>query len=172
MIKLLGGVLTVLVATGVGFQIAARYADRPRQLRHFTTALQLLETEILYAATPLPDACRRIAARIPEPIAEIFRTMGERLTDGVGRTADQVWQEVLDEQKSALALKAGDRDVLHHFGRTLGVSDREDQIKHIHLAIAQLGAEEHAARDEQARNEKMWRYLGCLLGLTVVILLY
>jgi stage III sporulation protein AB len=71
-----------------------------------------------------------------------------------------------------LALQESDCEVLFNFGQTLGVSDRQDQIKHIHLAVAHLSAEESIARDEQLRNEKMWKYLGALVGLTVVILLY
>lgn len=172
MVKLLGGVLTVLAATLVGFQIAARYAERPKQLRRLISALQVLETEILYGATPLPDACRRIAQRTQAPVGPFFGRVAEYLGDGLGRTAEEAWQAALAELVSESALKPVERDVLRSFGRTLGVSDREDQIKHIRLAIAHLHTEEREARDEQTRNEKMWKYLGALLGLTVVILLY
>ena len=170
--KLLGSVLVLVVATLIGFRVAARYAERSKQLRQFVTALKILETEIFYAATPLPAACRRIAARLPGAVARVFDRIADKLTDGRGGTADLAFREALAEQKAGLALKATDRDVLQNFGHTLGISDREDQIKHIHLAIAHLTAEESNARDEQMRNEKMWRYLGALLGLTVVILLY
>lgn len=172
MLKLLGSVLVVVMATGYGFHIASRYADRPKQIRHFVAALQMLETEIQYAATPLPTACLRIGSRLPAPVGNFFTALGEKLRDGRGLTADLAFQEAMDEHKSFLVLKDAERDVLLNFGHTLGVSDRADQIKHIHLAGAHLTAEESNARDEQARNEKMWRYLGALLGLTVVILLY
>jgi stage III sporulation protein AB len=162
----------MIVATMAGFRIAARYAERSKQLRQFVTALKILETEIFYAATPLPEACRRIAQRIPAPAGMTFERIAVKLRDGRGLMADAAWREALAESHGHLALKGIDRDVLMNFGHTLGVSDREDQIKHIHLAIAHLSAEETNARDEQQRNEKMWRYLGALLGLTVVILLY
>jgi stage III sporulation protein AB len=172
MVKVLGSVLIVVASTLIGFRIAARYANRSRQLRQFISALKLLETEIFYAATPLPDACRRIAMRTPTPVGAFFLQVAENLMDGRGRTATEVWREALLAMKDELALKESDRSVLIAFGQTLGVSDREDQIKHIHLAIAQLSAEEVIAREEQLKSEKMWRYLGALLGLTLVILLY
>jgi stage III sporulation protein AB len=172
MVKVLGSVLIVVASTLIGFRIAARYANRSRQLRQFISALKLLETEIFYAATPLPDACRRIAKLSPTPVGAFFRQVAENLMDGQGRTATEVWREALLAMKDELALKESDRSVLIAFGQTLGVSDREDQIKHIHLAIAQLSAEEVSAREEQLKSEKMWRYLGALLGLTLVILLY
>ncbi|MBL0388145.1 stage III sporulation protein AB [Tumebacillus sp. ITR2] len=172
MFKLLGGLLILGACTMAGFRMANRYAERPKQLRQFVSALKVLETEIFYAATPLPDACQRIAARLPAPVGEFFHKMSDKLRDGRGLTGDGAWQEALDEMRSRLVLKEGDRDVLRQFGRTLGASDRADQIKHIHLGVAHLTAEEASAREDQARNEKMWRYLGALLGLTVVILLY
>jgi stage III sporulation protein AB len=171
-VKMLGGMLVFLVATLGGFQIAARYAERPKQLRHLISALQVLETEILYGATPLPSACRRIGRRTPQPVGPFFERVADYLGDGLGRAVEAAWREALDELVAESALKQVEREVLQSFGRTLGISDREDQIKHIRLAIAQLSSEEKDARDEQARNEKMWKYLGALLGLTVVILLY
>ncbi|PWK11498.1 stage III sporulation protein SpoIIIAB [Tumebacillus permanentifrigoris] len=172
MIKLLGGVLVLAASTMAGFRIANRYGDRPKQLRHFVSALKVLETEIFYAATPLPEACQRIASRMPAPVGEFFQKISDKLRDGRGLTGDGAWQEALSEMRGKLILKETDRDVLRQFGRTLGVSDRADQIKHIHLGVAHLTAEEAGARDDQARNEKMWRYLGALLGLAVLILLY
>lgn len=172
MFKELGGVLIFAASTMAGFRMANRYAERPKQLRHFVSALKVLETEIFYAATPLPEACARIAARMPAPVGEFFQKIADKLRDGRGLTGDGAWQEALDDMRGQLILKEQDRDVLRQFGRTLGASDRSDQIKHIHLGVAHLTAEETSAREDQSRNEKMWRYLGALLGLAVLILLY
>ncbi|TCP52837.1 stage III sporulation protein AB [Tumebacillus sp. BK434] len=172
MIKLLGSIIILLVATLFGFRMASRYAERSKQLRLFITALKLLETEILYAATPLSDAAAKIGERVPGPVGTFFAELGHKLREGQGVTAGEIWRDTLERHKATLRLKAGDRGVLHSFGQTLGISDRQDQIKHIQLAIAHLGTEEQGAREEQSKNEKMWRYLGALMGLTLVILLY
>lgn len=172
MIKLLGSVIILLVATLFGFRMANRYAERSKQLRLFITALKILETEILYAATPLSEAASNIGERIQGPVGTFFAELGHKLREGQGVTAGEIWRETLAAHHMTLRLKEGDRDVLHSFGRTLGISDRQDQIKHIQLAVAHLGTEEQGAREEQSKNEKMWRYLGALMGLTLVILLY
>ncbi|ASS75952.1 stage III sporulation protein AB [Tumebacillus algifaecis] len=172
MIKLFGSLIILLVATSFGFRMASRYAERSKQLRLFINALQLLETEILYTATPLSEACRKIGTRIPGPVGTFFAELGHKLREGQGVTAGEIWRETLTAHKVNLRLKEADRDVLHSFGQTLGISDRQDQIKHIQLALAHLGTEEQGAREEQSKNEKMWRYLGALMGLTLVILLY
>jgi stage III sporulation protein AB len=56
-------------------------------------------------------------------------------------------------------------------GSILGMSDKDDQLKHLRLAAVQLKAEEDAARDDQAKYEKMSRSLGLLLAALVVILM-
>ena len=68
-------------------------------------------------------------------------------------------------------MKAAEQSALIRLGATLGISDREDQIKHLRLAMQQLKAEEDAARDDQARYEKMWKSLGVLIAALVVILI-
>ena len=57
-------------------------------------------------------------------------------------------------------MKKNEQAVLIRLGSTLGISDKEDQMKHMHLALLQLKAEEDAARDDQGRYEKMWKSLG------------
>jgi stage III sporulation protein AB len=63
-------------------------------------------------------------------------------------------------------------DVLISFGSTLGISDRHDQVKHVKLAIAQLAQAEAKAWEEKEKNERMYKSLGVLSGLAIVILLY
>ncbi|KUK81824.1 MAG: Putative thioredoxin [Pelotomaculum thermopropionicum] len=62
--------------------------------------------------------------------------------------------------------------ILRNLGSSLGISDRDDQIKHLHLAMEQIRAETVAAEEEAARNVKLWSYLGFLGGLLLVLVLY
>ena len=68
-------------------------------------------------------------------------------------------------------MRAGEQAVLIRLGSSLGISDKDDQLKHIKLALLQLKAEEDAAKDDQGRYEKMWKSLGILIAVLVVILM-
>jgi len=68
-------------------------------------------------------------------------------------------------------MREPERSAVIRLGDALGISDREDQIRHLRLAAALLQAEEAGARDEQARYGKMWRSLGFMAALLVVILM-
>ncbi|MCZ4150437.1 stage III sporulation protein AB, partial [Escherichia coli] len=55
---------------------------------------------------------------------------------------------------------------------SLGTSDRQDQTKHISLAIQQLMHEETRAQADQMKYERMSRNLGMLVGALIVILIF
>ncbi|MFC4769142.1 stage III sporulation protein SpoIIIAB [Effusibacillus consociatus] len=172
MVKLIGSVLFVMATTGLGLWKAASYSERTKELHQLITALQMLETEISYGATPLPEALTRIGSRIAGKIGLLLSDTGFALSQGDGRSAGQIFQEQVLRWSPKLHLKTEDQEILCTFGHTLGNSDRLDQIKHIHLTCKRLAAEETTARDERDRLGKMWKYLGALMGLAAVIIMY
>jgi len=171
MIKLLGMALILFAGTMIGFQQAAKYAERPRQLRGLAHALQRLETEIGYGHTPLPEALLRTADAAAEPLSSLFRETALSLEQGDGLSFNDSWSQTIQRNWRATSMRSNEQSVLLRLGSTLGISDKEDQMKHLKLALLQLQAEEEAARDDQGRYEKMWRSLGILISLLVVILM-
>ncbi|CAM3963661.1 stage III sporulation protein AB [Paenibacillus alkaliterrae] len=171
MIKLLGAVLILFAGTMIGFQQAAKFAERPRQLSQLAHALQRLETEIGYGHTPLPEALERTAMAAPEPLATLFRKAAGGIVEAENLTFRDSWEQAVKSQWSATSMRSNEQAVLIRLGSTLGISDKEDQIKHIRLALLQLKAEEDAARDDQGRYEKMWKSLGILIAVLIVILM-
>ncbi|WP_159882219.1 stage III sporulation protein SpoIIIAB [Paenibacillus puerhi] len=172
MIKLLGAGMILLAGTLLGFYQASQLSRRPRQIGDAIRLLQRLETEIVYGYTPLPGALRKTGQSSATEVGSLFvRTADELLRSG-GRPVQLIWQETVQALWRNLSMKQGEREVLLQFGATLGLSDREDQVKHVRLAISQLQGEEDNARDEQQRYERMWKSLGLLMGALVVVLIY
>ncbi|MBW7473560.1 stage III sporulation protein AB [Paenibacillus oenotherae] len=171
MLKLIGAVLILFAGTMIGFQQAARFAARPRQIRQLIQALQRLETEIGYGYTPLPEALARSSAHLPEPVSSLLREVKNRLDEADGLTFRECWECSVAAHWPGTAMKAAEQGALIRLGSALGISDRDDQIKHLKLAMGQLKAEEETARDDQARYEKMWKSLGVLIAALVVILI-
>ncbi|MBN2909864.1 stage III sporulation protein AB [Polycladomyces sp. WAk] len=172
MLKLLGAVFILVASSTAGFRVAKRYADRPRQIRALLQSLAILETEIVYGSRPLAEVMIHIADREPSPVGTLFRECGTRLRTLDGATAYECWRRAIEATWEQTALRQPEREILLHFGQTLGVSDRQDQLQHIRMAMAHLQAEEQHARDDQARYEKMCKSLGVLGGALLVILMY
>ncbi|HEY3314771.1 MAG TPA: stage III sporulation protein SpoIIIAB [Bacillota bacterium] len=170
-LKLAGGLIVIAAATALGFLAAANYERRPRELAELISALGLLETEIAYAATPLAEAFGSIASRSGQPARGIVAEARRCLTSGEGRPAAEVWSSAVQKVWTATSLKAADRDILLDFGASLGASDREDQIKHICLARERLRRAEGEAIGEAGRLARLYKNLGFLGGVMVVIIL-
>lgn len=63
MLRMIGAALVVVSCTGIGFRIARDFRRRPQQLRVLSQAIRLLESEIEYTVTPLPQALMRVGRR-------------------------------------------------------------------------------------------------------------
>jgi stage III sporulation protein AB len=170
MLKIFAALIVVVCFGMVGLMIARQYTERPIQLRNFQFCLQMLATDINYAAYPLPEALFLLSKKADQKLAEMFKLAGEMLLNNEeGHTAGEVWELALKQIAPKTALKAADQDILINLGRSLGLSDREDQLKHIQLAITQLDQQVISAQSERDKNEQIWKYLGFCTGLIVVI---
>ncbi|AZK47055.1 stage III sporulation protein SpoIIIAB [Paenibacillus lentus] len=172
MVKMVGAALVILAATLAGLAKARQFASRPNQIRRLILALKRLETEIMYGYTPLPDALQRIADQSGEPIKALFEGAAAQMNPPLNWTAQQSLHHAVETRWKYTAMKAPEKEVMLQLGFTLGTSDRTNQLGHIATAIRQLESEEHAAREEQGRYEKMSKSLGLLGGAFIVILLY
>jgi len=171
MVKLIGAVLILFAGTMIGFQQAARLAARPRQIRQLIQALQRLETEIGYGYTPLPEAIARSSTYLPQPVSGLLREVSALIAQHRGLPFRDSWEQAVTKHWPMTAMKKNEQAALIRLGSTLGISDRDDQVKHLRLAMQQLQTEEEAAREEQARYEKMSKSLGVLIAALVVILI-
>ncbi|MGE5652834.1 MAG: stage III sporulation protein SpoIIIAB [Bacillota bacterium] len=170
-LKLIAVCLTLASSTMIGWHVAQNYIERPRQLGQLRAALQLLETEISYAATPLPKAMRRVAASQSGPVELLFSQTASVLDARVGYSAREAWSMALQEFFQHSSLLVRDREILEQFGQNLGSSDRSDQLKHLRLVMVRLEQEEQQGQLDEQRNVRLWRYAGFLVGLMVVIVL-
>lgn len=171
MLRIIGCCLIIGAGTWIGFYFAYRLKERTKQLNDLQKSLQILETEIYYGSTPLEHAFKKIAKQIGGTVSGIFHTCTELFQRLDGATTAECWQEACSVWKKRLALKEQEMEWLAHFGHVIGSSDREDQKKHLQLLLTQVKHFEREAREEQLRNEKMYKTLGFLAGAVVVILL-
>ncbi len=172
MIKLIGAIFIILSSSLIGMKVASYYVLRSTQLRQLQVALQWLETQIVYGSTPLHVALNHIAVRMNGDVRYLFAAAADALTHLKEASTRECWESAIEKEWHKTALRKPEKEVLLQLGQVLGQSNREDQQKHIRLALMNLKSEEDVARAQQQKYEKMCRSLGLLGGLLVVILLY
>jgi stage III sporulation protein AB len=172
MIKLMGACFVVIASTWVGFQLAQVVADRPRQIRQLCAALAMLKTEIGYGIRPLLQACEQIAQRDLGMISRLFQACCHHLVQLEGASTYECFRQGLLSEWKSTAMKKAEQAILLQLCQTLGMSDREDQLHHLTLAITHLEVEEMNALEEQKQYEKMYKTIGVLTGALIVLLMY
>ena len=155
-----------------GLIVAHSYSSRTEELKTFRSALRMLETEIAYALTPLPEALYRVGNRMGGCVGKFFLSVSLLLTNDQETSSGEAWEACLAGLGGEASLGDVDLDILRTFGYTLGVSDREDQIKNLKLTQEQLKHQEYSAEKLRESNQRMWRTIGFLGGLAVVFILY
>ena len=169
MLKLAGAGLVVIAFTLMGLTVAQSYGLRVRQLEDLQSAFVLMETEIVYGLTPLPETFIRISQRVPHPAADLLGQAAEGLRQG--QPVQTAWQMAVDELAKISSLKKNDLEILRYFGQGLGEADSRQQQKKFRLLGEQLQRAIDMAWAEKNKNQRIWQYLGISAGIAVALLL-
>ncbi|MBE3590417.1 MAG: stage III sporulation protein AB [Firmicutes bacterium] len=153
----------------LGTLVAAGLRRRPDELRAWRTGLQVLASEIGYGAVPLPEALRRAGAAAGGAAGAALAAAGARLAAGEGAEPEGAWHAAVAQAQAASPLADEDCAALAAVAPVLGRTGREDQLRHLQLAVRRLEAAEAAAREAAAREARLWAY-ACTCGALVVAL--
>jgi stage III sporulation protein AB len=169
--KITGSVIVVLSCAFLGLVMSADIRKRPQQLRELQGMLQMFENQICYLSDVLTEAFERICRVSSSETGIFFRSTIENLNEEKSANASEAWRRAVTQNIKKTALNKEDEEVLLDFGKMLGSSDLEGQIKNIRLTQTKLSIQEKKAEDSRCKNEKMYKSLGLLGGIAVVIVL-
>ena len=121
---------------------------------------------------PLPAAAANIAKRTKKPVSEIFQNFSKQLEVGEGETAYQLWMQALEKQKPSTHLAEEDWDIIEGFGKTLGYLDKQMQQSAIAYTVEYIDEKTTGLQTQSDKNKRMYRSLGVIGGLLLVVLLW
>ncbi|WP_058485258.1 stage III sporulation protein SpoIIIAB [Defluviitalea phaphyphila] len=172
MIKLIGALLIIGGSTFIGFLIDKLERYRMNDLKNLQRALIFLKGEIDYMITPLPVAMEQVGNRIGDNIGQIFIYAGKQMMKKTGYTVTEIWKESVNSHIDNTYLSKEDKNILLSLGNALGYLDKEMQKNNIDLSILYLKEEIKRLDMHHQKNGRLYRSLGILGGLLIVILLY
>ena len=169
----IAGAIVLLAGCGaIGFYLAAQEGFRVQDLQEFKKALMVLSSEIEHMRSPLPMACANIAKRTKEPISTLFAHFSKLLTENDGETAYQLWVQTIESQKNRMYLAEEDWDAIEGFGKTLGYLDKHMQQSAITCTIGYIDEKTTELQTQSEKNKRMYRSLGVIGGLLLVVMLW
>lgn len=170
MLKMLGALLLMTGAAGLGFGAAAQLTARATALRALVAALNQMERELSFRLTPMPELLWRVAHQAEPPAALFFAQCHSKLAELGERSLSELWRQALEEEPDLL-LNPEERQIMRTLGDVLGRFDAEEQRLALRTAAADLGRCLEQADRERSRMGRVYGTLGMGAGAMLVILL-
>jgi stage III sporulation protein AB len=171
-LKIIGSLIVFVSSSLLGYMYSRKCSERPKDLRALQGLLQMFENEVSFLSNVLTEAFLKISKCCDSGVSAFFSQTVEILNSDEGINARDAWTKAVKENINKTALNSEDEEILISFGKMLGSSDIEGQIKNIRLTLNQLKMQEEKAEELRKKNESMYRSLGVLGGLAIIIILF
>ena len=106
--------------------------------------------------------------RLNTIIPKIFYKTSQKLQS---QNCEQALNEAIEEERFFLNLKSEDIELLKTLGLLLGKTDIDGQMSELNQFSTLLNAQIKKAEQEENKNKKMYKSLGTIIGLAIVIIL-
>ncbi len=139
---------------------------REKNLKQIKKALNIFEAKIVYMNEQIPDIFLDISKKIQGDVGKMFYAANKQMQI---EFAGEAWEKAIDN--SGLMLLEDDKEALKSLSKMLGNTDVDGQISQLKLVNIFIDQQIKDAIDKRNKNEKMYKKLGVIVGLAVVIVL-
>lgn len=150
----------------IGILVSKKYINRVNELKEFKNALNLFKTKIRYTYEPIPDIFKEISENVNSNISEVFKSAANKMDI---LAAGDAWNLAL--KIDTLNINDEDRNVLENLSKLLGKTDLQGQINQIEMTSDYIEEQIQKAEKERSKSERMYRTLGMIIGMAIVIIL-
>ncbi len=150
----------------IGGILSNQYKNRVEELQEMKKSFLGLETKMKYTYEILPEIFIEISKGLRNNISKIFENASLYMQE---KNAKEAWIKAIETSSTCMTKE--DLEILKGFGKLLGKTDIEGQVGQIELTNQFLEVQIEKAQKERVKNEKLYKTLGTVFGLAIVILL-
>ena len=155
-----------LSSTLVGILISKKYISRVKELKEFKSFLNILKTKIRFTYEPLGEIFFDTSNSFSNNVSDILKKTSYYMKTN---TAGQSWKMAIEDSDTNILNE--DKNVLVSLSKMLGKTDLEGQVNQIEQTSEFLDIQIQKAEKERDKNEKLYKSLGMIIGISLVILL-
>lgn len=165
-IKWLLYVMILVTSSGIGIMYSQKYQKRVTELKDFKTALNMLKTKIRFTYAPLKDIFLDISKSITSKSANVFEKARIHMER---ESATDSWIKAVNETDTNITKE--DKEIICQFGKLLGKTDLDGQLNEIDLCLNFLELQIEKAENEKQKNAKLYKSLGVIAGVGIIIII-
>ncbi len=164
----IGVSLSILCITSyIGIEMSNSLRSREEMLTDIITFLKLVKNEMVYMLNSLPVAYEMSRQRLTSPIKNV---LGAISTDMSEHGMDKIDESITNNINSVNAFTSYDKEIIISTLKSLGRSDLYSQENIIENSIAILQKQIKEANSIKIKNSKVYRAVGVISGLIIVII--
>lgn len=155
-------------STIIGILISKKYSNRVLILKDLKKALNIFEVKIKFSYETIPEIFNEISQKVKGVSGEIFKdTVYNMNTKNM--LAGEAWETAIDNRCNELSKE--DINSIKSLGKLLGSTDIDGQLNQIKMVNEFIDAQIEEAIQSKNKNAKMYKKLGAIIGLILVIVL-
>ncbi len=171
MVRLIGVFVLLFSSMGAGLWMGRKEQLRMQQLGALIRSMEFLKGEISFARTTLPEAMEQLSKHVMWPFQTLFAKLAMELKTHPGTGFGEILQKSLECEKGNWALRSEDVEHFYQACCNLGYLDKEMQIHILERYIRELEKTVEQLAGEIPQKMKLYRNLGVLGGVFLVIVL-
>lgn len=168
LVKLCGSLFVVISCGLLGLKFSNDYEGRIVKLNNLKKVMKILKNEITYSNESILEAIRKSATIDDQTFNDFLLGVIEKYKEGV--SLKQAWEESVDVNLKKSVMKDTDLELVKQLGHNLGVTCRETQIDYIDNFIGKVELLEEELQIQKEEKCKMYKSMGVMTGLFIVVL--
>ena len=170
LIKILGALMLIGGAAVIGLRAVENLDNRVRLYSALIHALDLMQAEIFFRLTPLPELMEQLSRQIEPPVSLLFQDCFEHMRKKGSGSFSLIWEGTL-RRSIGRELSSSALTSLCELGGILGRYDAQTQSNAILHAAKRMESCYESAQREKDRQSRVYGILGVISGLAAVIIL-
>ena len=168
--RIIGMMMVFIASSGIGIAYSYMYKKRIEDLSNWKKCIIHLKNEINFSLTPLPEAFEMISKRYIGPFSTFFYELSCILDNHSTTPLIKLDEKKLRDLLNGTCLGEKDNRVIIDFIKNIGLSDKDSQISTINLHLESLENEIQDARKDEEKNNKLYKTLGVLAGIFIIVI--
>lgn len=172
MFKLLGSIVIIGTCSYYGCYKASCIKKRIAYISEFIQILEIMKSNIGYSYMELPEIFNKLSDNVN---STIFKDMFKGLYEELNKTDmiyfGQAWDKAVKGLEKNNILRAEEISSIKELDKITSYIDKDMQLTYIEMIKQELMLTVNNARDESVKKIRLYRVLGIMAGMFIVVAL-